>query len=1019
MNSILNLPEEFEKRVYQEKAWKNMTRYFKDYLRNTLEPRWGKLDTAMLIHMATGSGKTFTVGKFINDIFAFRARFARVYPDVEVPPINALVLNDQIGLVDQLHVDFMEWRNDKPSLISDTYKPYIQSALYHSKADDIYENLRHSQIEYTDDEGDILQGVDTNGNGVDVEIIGNGSDTFKFSTFQTAYAKPELFADDAFNLIIIDEGHKLAGPTRQETLMRYCKPNEDWQFPLVVVMTATPDKILTLTGKPVVKFGLPEYLASPHSPQVSYELIVNDHITTQELDGVYRQLEAISQIEDINEKKRELREVKQMFEEDILANYNSNEELVTDLLQRVTELDDTIIFASNIADADAIVSLINARTWDPLSAVAMHSKIERDTYDILRDYEQWTHQVIVAVNQLNEGIDMPKTNNIVFWRNTDSPTIFQQQFGRWLRGKEVHVYDYVWGLRNLAWIENMNQEALQIYQKALEAEKDDTSSWKTERIDPNIIDVDTSVWVRQAGLSVGQLVGGGKSLSVDIKKVIDTFRVEEKGLDVTKEELIDWIKDQWDAQWWLWKTTKELEKLQYQWMGIARMKTLLWIDSSIKAPTHIRHEIVKMVFGVEKKEVTKEELVAWIKDQWDAQRWLWKTWEEVEKLQCQWMGIRAMRTLLWIDSSVRTSHKIRHEIVEMVFGVEKVTKEVLETWIKDQWDAQWWLWKTTKELDKLKYQWMGILAMRTPLWISSSIKQPLHIRDEIVEMVFGVEKVTKEVLETWIKDQWDAQWWLWKTTKELDKLKYQWMGIRAMRTPLWISGSIKQPTQIRDEIVEMVFGVEKKEVTKEELVDWIKDQWSARWLWKTWEEVEKLQYQWMGITAMKNILWIDGITRRRGQIRDEIVKMVFGVEKVTKEELVAWIKDQWDAQRWLWKTQKDLENLKYQWMGILAMRTLLWIDSSIQTLTKIRDEIVEMVFGVEKVTKEVLETWIKDQWDAQWWLWKTTKELDKLKYQWMGIVRMRTLLWIDSNIKSLIQIRDAIVEMVFGVTVKR
>lgn len=59
---------------------------------------------------------------------------------------------------------------------------------------------------------------------------------------------------------------------------------------------------------------------------------------------------------------------------------------------------------------------------------------------------------------LNQGIDMPKTNNIVFWRHTDSALIFFQQLGRGLRGDEVNIYDYIGGIKNLVWINQVNDE---------------------------------------------------------------------------------------------------------------------------------------------------------------------------------------------------------------------------------------------------------------------------------------------------------------------------------------------------------------------------------------------------------------------------------------------------------------------------------------------------------------------------------------------------------------------------------
>lgn len=69
----------------------------------------------------------------------------------------------------------------------------------------------------------------------------------------------------------------------------------------------------------------------------------------------------------------------------------------------------------------------------------------------------------MAVGKLNEGIDLPATKHVVFWRDTQSSDVFRQQFGRSLRGDgKVHVRDYQGGIKNLDWIEQINREIDQL-----------------------------------------------------------------------------------------------------------------------------------------------------------------------------------------------------------------------------------------------------------------------------------------------------------------------------------------------------------------------------------------------------------------------------------------------------------------------------------------------------------------------------------------------------------------------------
>jgi superfamily II DNA or RNA helicase len=65
----------------------------------------------------------------------------------------------------------------------------------------------------------------------------------------------------------------------------------------------------------------------------------------------------------------------------------------------------------------------------------------------------------VCVDKLNESVDIPTVENVVFWRGTDIEKVFLQQFGRGMRGNGiVNYYDYVGGLRNFAWIGDLYEE---------------------------------------------------------------------------------------------------------------------------------------------------------------------------------------------------------------------------------------------------------------------------------------------------------------------------------------------------------------------------------------------------------------------------------------------------------------------------------------------------------------------------------------------------------------------------------
>ncbi len=458
MKNAIKAPE-FEKRPYQSKGRERMRRFFSKWIRQELEEKPNKeLTTAMLINMATWSWKTFTVGSFLNDLYELRERFYKLYPSKEWLTINALVFNDRINLVNQLRQDFIEGRkaNNKPPIFKPEFIKNIETKTYHSKADELFEimDMDEDQIEeYMEQEHDVGKVTVKTSN---KKRRNQYKDSFSFATFQTALEW--LDNVDPFNIIIVDEWHVLTGSKYFESFLKYYQPLPSGHYPLVIVMTATPtNKLRILTGKEIFKYGLAEYIMSPKCPKVNYNIVGMSKLTTQEKIEIYKTLDRIKNIRDAREKKRQLNEFEKYLQE-ALSKHITVKQLCYDFMNRVKNKDHTIIFTASIDEANEVVKELNKQAWDEEFAVALHSKAKRKWQDIIDDYNNGKHKVIVAVDMLNQGIDMPKTNNIVFWRHTDSALIFFQQLGRGLRGDEVNIYDYIGGIKNLVWINQVNDE---------------------------------------------------------------------------------------------------------------------------------------------------------------------------------------------------------------------------------------------------------------------------------------------------------------------------------------------------------------------------------------------------------------------------------------------------------------------------------------------------------------------------------------------------------------------------------
>ncbi len=96
-------------------------------------------------------------------------------------------------------------------------------------------------------------------------------------------------------------------------------------------------------------------------------------------------------------------------------------------------------------------------------SAALHNDLpKREQQQRLLDFRAGRIPILVAVDILNEGVDVPDVNVLVFARVTHSRRIFVQQLGRGLRlreGKEkVIALDFVSDIRRVAALLNLRRQ---------------------------------------------------------------------------------------------------------------------------------------------------------------------------------------------------------------------------------------------------------------------------------------------------------------------------------------------------------------------------------------------------------------------------------------------------------------------------------------------------------------------------------------------------------------------------------
>lgn len=227
-----------------------------------------------------------------------------------------------------------------------------------------------------------------------------------------------MFSPDTFDYIIIDEVHR-AGASSYQELVEYFKPD------FLLGMSATPERSDDFDIYKMFDYNIAYEIRLQQA--MEYDLLCPFHyygITDVQVNGV-----SLNDKTDFNNLVSSNR-VDHIIDQINIYGYSGN---------RVRGL----VFCSRKEEAKELSKLFNERGYKTTALTGEDSeekrrlamdKLETDNPNDYLDY-------IFTVDIFNEGIDIPKVNQIVMLRPTQSAIIFVQQLGRGLR--KHNSKDYV------------------------------------------------------------------------------------------------------------------------------------------------------------------------------------------------------------------------------------------------------------------------------------------------------------------------------------------------------------------------------------------------------------------------------------------------------------------------------------------------------------------------------------------------------------------------------------------------
>ncbi len=245
----------------------------------------------------------------------------------------------------------------------------------------------------------------------------------------------------SFDVVIVDEAHHaLAHGFRQ------CVDHLDPRF--LVGMTATPwrgdgKSIDDLFGEPIASVSLVDGMAMGFLAKVDYRLYC-DNIDWEAVPSLSK--ESLT-IRDLNKR---------------LFLPQRDDAVLTEIFRVAGTVRNPkiAVFSPSIEHAGRFADMMSAKGM-ACQSLSISDRVERRKRLLAFSYGKLA--AVTAVDVMNEGIDVPDVNILVFLRATHSRRIFVQQLGRGLRlandKEKVIVLDFVSDVRRMAEVIDLDHEA--------------------------------------------------------------------------------------------------------------------------------------------------------------------------------------------------------------------------------------------------------------------------------------------------------------------------------------------------------------------------------------------------------------------------------------------------------------------------------------------------------------------------------------------------------------------------------
>jgi superfamily II DNA or RNA helicase len=270
-----------------------------------------------------------------------------------------------------------------------------------------------------------------------------------FQSFQDFYNSTGGFY---YDLVIVDEAHHAPADT-------YSRVIKEINPKYLLGLTATPFRkderdVKEFFGNPLIYYSVYKALQKGFLAKVEYH-IHNDNIDRDWITLNSKKGHTIKQLN----KKVFLPQLDDKICEKIFKTWTSR------------NLERGIIFCNSSEHAERIEKLIKVNFQIPIWSLTTRVRDSRERARRLREFRSGKCHLLTCYDMLNEGVDIPDVDFIVFLRVTHSRVYFLQQLGRGLRykeGKTLIVEDFVADIRRIKRLQSFQDEYNEVRKNEIE-----------------------------------------------------------------------------------------------------------------------------------------------------------------------------------------------------------------------------------------------------------------------------------------------------------------------------------------------------------------------------------------------------------------------------------------------------------------------------------------------------------------------------------------------------------------------